>query len=362
MKPLKGFGLSAAIAMALLAILGVSFASATELYSGSTTLSKGTKISASMSGSSTLESTDGTLVGTCTGGNIEGFTSNTGGPTEAVSTELTGLSWSGCSFTTDTLSIGDLNINYTSGSNGTISGAEIKWTMPTAVTCRYGTGSGTTLGTVTGTTETSKHATIDIDAVINEQEPKSAFCPDTTRWKATYAVTTPTGFNVGKGGEPVAELYSTGVTLAAKTKIKVSLESGTTALRTTTDGSSILDTCTESTGEGEIASYASGPSLVKLSSTSWGGCAFTTHTLTTGELLIDSSGTVTGQNSVVTENIGVSCRYGPGGGSHLGTLSTGKVAINAVINEQEPKQFLCADTTKWVANYVFTSPHDLTAK
>jgi hypothetical protein len=347
------------LGICLMAVAGVSTASATEIYSGTTTLSKGTKVVASLQGSMTLESTDGTLVGTCTGSSMEGVTTNTGGPSESVSTELTALSWSGCSFTTDTLSIGELSFSA-SGANGTVSGAEIKWTMPTAVTCRYGTGTGKTLGTVTTTTNTGKHATIDVDAVINEQEPKSAFCPDTTRWKATYSITTPTGFNFT--GVADAGLYSTGETVPAETVLKASLESGT-ANQSTTDGKSLVDTCTGSTAEGAVKPYSGSTTTVSLSSLTWSGCTVTTDTLTNGSLHINTSGTVTGSGSVVTENYGgVSCRYGTGTGTHLGTLNTGKLAINAVINEQEPKSFICPDTTKWVVNYVFTSPHDLTAK
>src|SRR5262245_61868928 len=115
---------------ASLLVVGASgTASATELFSGTTTLGKGTKLVASLQGSSTLESTEGTLVGTCTGGNIEGTTSNSGGPSEAVSTGLTGLTWSGCSFTTHTLAIGTLSISFTSGANGTVSGSGIEWTL-----------------------------------------------------------------------------------------------------------------------------------------------------------------------------------------------------------------------------------------
>ena len=356
----------AVIAMAsLIVALGVGSASAAELYSGATTLGKGTKIEASLTGSSTLESTDGTLVGTCTGSTISGATTNTGGPSESVSAELTALTWSGCAFTTHTLSIGTLSFSYTSGANGTVSGSEIKWTMPTAVTCRYGTGSGAALGTVTGTTEAGKHATIDINAVISEQEPKSAFCPDTTRWKATYVVTTPTGLNVGsgeKGGEPGAELYSTGETVKANTAIKASLESGTSALQATTDGKTIVNTCSGIAIEGTVSSYVGETISIPISSLGWSGCSFTTHTLSKGTLNINAADTVTGVGSLVTHDIGVSCRYGTGTGTHLGTLNTGKLVINAVINEQEPKQFLCPDTTKWAANFVFTSPHDLTVK
>jgi len=89
----------------------------------------------------------------------------------------------------------------------------------------------------------------------------------------------------------------------------------------------------------------------------------TTDTLTPGSLSIAATGLVTGAGSVWTTNFGgVSCRYGTGGGTSLGTLTTGKLVVNAVINEQEPKSFICPDTTKMVANYTVTSPHDLTVE
>ena len=167
----------------------------------------------------------------------------------------------------------------------------------------------------------------------------------------------------GAGSASAAELYSTKETVPQSTEISGSLESGSSALLTTTDGSTNLDTCTLSgfsathtTGEGEA------PVTGSISSLLWSECSFTTDTLTSGSLSIAGNGAVSGSGTVVTVNIGVSCRYGTGGGTTLGTLNAGKLAINAVINEQEPKTFLCPDTTKWVANYVVTNPHDLTVE
>jgi hypothetical protein len=159
-----------------------------------------------------------------------------------------------------------------------------------------------------------------------------------------------------------AELYSTGVTVNAGTKIELSLESGTTGTFSTTDGKTILDTCTGSSGSGTINSYTGGDVTGAISSLGWSGCSVTTDTLTNGSLSVNASGTVSGSGTVVTVNTGVTCRYGTGTGTTLGTGTTGKLAINAVINEQEPKAFLCPDTTKMVANYTVTSPHDMTVK
>jgi hypothetical protein len=167
---------------------------------------------------------------------------------------------------------------------------------------------------------------------------------------------------VGAGTASATELYSTGTTVNAGTVLKGSLEPETTATLSTTDESSIVDTCTGSTLEGPVDTYTGGDATGTITTLGWSGCSFTTDTLTSGSLSINSSGTVSGKGSVVTVNIGVSCRYGTGEGTTLGTLNTGTVSINAVINEQAPKQFLCPDTTKWVAKYLVTSPHDLTAK
>jgi opacity protein-like surface antigen len=167
---------------------------------------------------------------------------------------------------------------------------------------------------------------------------------------------------IGAGTASAAELYSTGVTVNAGTKIEGSLESGTTATLSTTDGKTIVDTCTGSSVNGTVNAYTGGDVTGAISSLTWSGCSVTTDTLTNGNLSINASGTVSGNGSVVTVNTGVTCRYGTGAGTALGTLTTGKLAINAVINEQEPKAFLCPDTTKWVANYTVTSPHDLTVK
>lgn len=171
---------------------------------------------------------------------------------------------------------------------------------------------------------------------------------------------------VGAGTASAANLYSTGIKVNAGTSLHATLASGTSALLSTTDGTSIIDTCPASTVEGEVDSTGGGEVTSAIDTLSWSAsCSATTDTLTNGTLHVNSTGEVRGTGSVVTVNIGVSCRYGTGLGTHLGTLNTGKLAINAVIDEQPnaegKKLFLCPDTTKWVANYTITTPHDVAA-
>ena len=73
-------------------------------------------------------------------------------------------------------------------------------------------------------------------------------------------------------------------------------------------------------------------------------------------------GTVLGKGSKVTLSVfGVSCVYGTGEGTTLGTISSGEapvLAINATLPRIEGG-FLCPSTGTWTANYVVTSPHAL---
>jgi hypothetical protein len=177
---------------------------------------------------------------------------------------------------------------------------------------------------------------------------------------ATMAATALMAFGAGSASAE-SHLYSTGVQVGANSILDATLDSGTATL-STTDGKTLVDTCTSSTVAAPIYYPAGGDATGSIASLTWGGCSVTTDTLFNGSLSISSSGAVTGKGSVVTVNFGgVSCRYGTGTGTGLGTLTTGRLAIKAVVNEQEPKSFICPDTTKWVAEYLVLSPHDLSA-
>jgi len=195
MKHLKMLGLAAMALAALFAFTAAS-ASATELYNGATTLKSGTTISASLSDTASLTTTGGTVLDTCTGGGVTGKTTNTGGAGVAVtgSVEKSGVTWTGCTKTTDTLEGGTQEWFFTSGTEATVVGKGFKVTVEMVAefggTCSYtlGTG-GTTLGTLKGST--TSNATLAVNAVVNGASGNSFLCPSDTKWVANYKVTTP---------------------------------------------------------------------------------------------------------------------------------------------------------------------------
>jgi hypothetical protein len=194
MKYVKMIGLAAAAAMALMAFLASS-ASATTLTSpAGTTLPEGTVIEATLKGSAVLEETGGTTLDTCTSSTVSGKTTNKGGDGagEPVTGNIETLDWGGCIAPTVSLknadnTYGSLSVEATGGGNGTVSGKNSRVTVGIfGVSCIYGTGAGTVLGTATG----GEPATIDINAAINLQEG-GILCPPTTKWTATYTITKP---------------------------------------------------------------------------------------------------------------------------------------------------------------------------
>jgi len=204
MRTLKMLALAAIAALGLMAFVGAGTASAATTCKTKPNAANecptgwhhpiGTIIHATLKVGTTanLETTAGETVDTCTESTIKSHTTTTGGLNKPVKTAVTVLSWGSvstpCTTTTDTLTLGELEeeANGTVG-NGTVTGSGSKVTVNIAgLSCVYGTGGGTTLGTATG----GEPATIDVNAVINKQEG-SFLCPSTTRWTATYVTTEP---------------------------------------------------------------------------------------------------------------------------------------------------------------------------
>jgi hypothetical protein len=219
MKYLKMLGLAAVAAMALMAVVGASTASATELYQVTPggvkdTLGYGTTLHATLEPgtSAALTDTAGNPIDTCTTSTVHGTigVEDAGGVKTGVGSSTTttvgkigSLTWgaSGDPCTaevTNTTVKGELEIHHIAGTdNGTVTGKGNVVTIKIfGISCLYGTGAGTTLGTLTGKTSATEHATMDINAVINEQEPKQFICPDTGRWIGSYVVTSPTAVYV----------------------------------------------------------------------------------------------------------------------------------------------------------------------
>lgn len=160
-----------------------------------------------------------------------------------------------------------------------------------------------------------------------------------------------------------AELYSGETTLSTPLTFHVTLKPGTSLKLMRTDGTPV-NTCTGSTIEGDITSLFATMFTGHINVFTWSGCSSEIKTLTNGSISINESETVSGSGTVTTVAFsGISCRYGTGGGTHLGTLEQTSedtnLKINAVFNEQEPKSFLCADTTRFEGNYMFISPKKL---
>ena len=200
MKQMKLLGLVAVALTAGMAFAAAS-ASSTVLYKEATPLGKGLSISWSLAGTTILTTTSGTVLEECTGGGMTGVTSTAGGEKESVKGvfEKTGVTWSGCTKTTDTLEGGTFEIRWITGTkNGTVIGSGLKVTIAMAAelgsTCSYTLGTGKDLGELVGVI--SGDANLGINAVINGAEGNNFLCPSDTKWVASYVVTSPTPLHV----------------------------------------------------------------------------------------------------------------------------------------------------------------------
>jgi hypothetical protein len=97
-----------------------------------------------------------------------------------------------------------------------------------------------------------------------------------------------------------------------------------------------------------------------LSKLTFGDCTKPTNVLKNGELEIASGGVVTARgNEVTVFDLGVSCIYGGGSGTRLGTLDGGTPAVFTLNTIELPKLmggFLCENKGKWIAEYTVTTP------
>ncbi len=196
MKYLKVLGVAAFAAMAMMAF-GAGSASATTLFTDAAKTkdyAAGTAVDASLvSGGTARLTSGGSTIATCTGGTVEGITTNTSGTYVEGTVAQADLTWSGCSQTTQTTAGGKIDIDYTSGNNGTVFGTGFGVTVAIfGVTCTYTAGEKTHLGTLTG----GETPILNIATTVS----KSAggfLCPNTAGWDAEYVVTTPHAVYVG---------------------------------------------------------------------------------------------------------------------------------------------------------------------
>lgn len=204
-----------AVTAFLMAFLGAGSASATVLCNESATTGcksygKGAILDGYLSETSATLTAGETLLDTCTSATFEGKTSTAGSSTETVRESIEELTWGSCTKTTDTITKGELEIHWISGTdNGTVTGKNISFTVNTVFgTCTYGTGESRDLGTLKG----GNPATVEISATLVKTAGGFA-CPTEPKWVATYTVASPRPLYIGEstvGGGPMLDLANTG--------------------------------------------------------------------------------------------------------------------------------------------------------
>jgi hypothetical protein len=195
MKHLKMLGLAAIAALGLMAFVGAGTASATTLATdaaGTVKYGTGTEIHSTLKTGTTwiLENTSGETIATCTESTIKGSIGTATGTWVSIS--ISSLIFSKCSQATVTINLGSAEIMQTSGDAGTTVGKNAKVTLNIfGVSCTYGTGEGTTLGTLTG----GEAPELAINAVLPRVEG-GFLCPSTARWTANYVYTSPHAIHI----------------------------------------------------------------------------------------------------------------------------------------------------------------------
>jgi len=366
---------------ALLGWIGVDSSSAYLLCKSTTTpceigYLQGTTLDATMTTGTTgvLETTSGTVLDTCTGGTVQGKTTNAGSSGEPVIALIETLSFSGCSSTTDTLKAGRLEIQGILGTeDGALIGTEdTEVTVNTTVgSCVYGTGAALHLGTLKGGGSPS----IEVDAIVSKISG-SVNCPSHAHLRAAYTITSPKPVYVESGPRPTGTLLCKTTTTPCdsgygkNTTLEFSIASGTTAILETFGGT-VLDTCTGATVKGRTANDGGGESEEPVTGTidnlSFSGCTQTTTVLKRGEFELQriagtENGTLIARNAEVTIfTIFGSCVYGSGLAVHLGTL-IGSASPTIEISTNVPKisgNFACPSEALLTASYVLTEPKPL---
>jgi hypothetical protein len=191
MKYVKILSLAAVAAMAMMAF-AASSASATALYNGATKLGAGAVIDFSIpaGGSAVLKDTSGNELDKCSTSTVKGKLST------ATTGSIEALTWGSCTFTTNTVTLGKLEVVWTAATEGEVkSDAGIEVTINTGAfgSCIYGVATATKVGTLK--TFSSGAATFEANAVAT-RFGSNFLCPATARWTGTYTGTEPTNLRV----------------------------------------------------------------------------------------------------------------------------------------------------------------------
>ena len=220
MKYVKMLGLAAVTAAALMALIGASTASATDLcktegiknggVTGTTcplgwAMNTGDELHAVNEGVVKLTTTYKNIE--CKKSTVTGKLENEGAEKERVTLEVTpnGLTFEECNCEVVVVNPGTLEVEWIEAThNGKLfnHGAEVTATCNSVfgnVHCIYSTGAGTELGIVTGSSSATvggKTATIDINEANIPRLATNALCAEKAKWDAKYEITTPDFLNV----------------------------------------------------------------------------------------------------------------------------------------------------------------------
>lgn len=207
MKLMKMFGLVALAAVALMAFVGATSASATVLCK--TALKEncaaakwdynlGTMIKANVEAETevTFKELGGAVFNSCTAAEYEPETANTGGEGLTITGAVANWTFPTCNLTTKVPEHGKFDVVWQSGTfNGTLTGKEYRITMVFAGnTCGYIRAGTENLGTLTG----GMMATIDVHTKMERKEGPAIFCPKELVMDGAYTVTAPEPLYVSK--------------------------------------------------------------------------------------------------------------------------------------------------------------------
>jgi len=206
MKYVKMLGLAAVAAVALMAFVGASSASATVLC---TTPGTGTPTGttcpagqAKLAGTTIHAVLDPGVVAKltttfknieCNKSTVSGTTANEGSASETVHGAVEVLTFEECNCEVVVIEKGELEIHWIEGThNGTLTSKNAKVTASCStvfgnVHCIYSTGTGTDLGTLTG----GEPSTMDIAENNIPRLATNGLCAEKANWDAKYEVTEP---------------------------------------------------------------------------------------------------------------------------------------------------------------------------
>jgi hypothetical protein len=200
MKHLKTFVGVGLIATAVAATFGAGSALGTAFYNGATKLGVGSSLDFSLKSGTKVKITNTTgteVLDECSTSTDKGKLTSAGGAAATVKRKVETLTWEGCTVPTTTTKAGEQETHWISGTTiGTVtSSTETSVSINTIFfgVCVYGAPAGTHLGTFTGNLTPP---VMDLNEIVVKREGSNFACPETTKVTATYTGTEPASVRV----------------------------------------------------------------------------------------------------------------------------------------------------------------------